>query len=63
MAQAIHSRTPLMAQAPDSPAGRAISQLAARLVYHSPKSSESVPFFQQLFKSNHHQDNTPVSTN
>jgi flagellar biosynthesis protein FlhG len=62
MALAIHNRTPLMAQAPDSPAGRAISQLATRLVYHSPKASESVPFFQQLFSSCHHQDNTRVTT-
>ncbi len=49
MTRAIHDRTPLLVQAPDSPAGRAISQLAARLVYHSPVTNDSPAFFQRLF--------------
>lgn len=49
VARAIHDRTPLMLQAPDSPAGRAISQLATRLVYHSPGTDDSPSFFQRLF--------------
>ena len=49
IARAIHLRTPLMVQAPDSPAARAISQLATRLVYHSPRTDRSTSFFQRLF--------------
>jgi len=49
MARAIHQRTPLMVQAPQSPAARAISQLATRLVYHSPNTDDSPSFFQRLF--------------
>jgi flagellar biosynthesis protein FlhG len=49
MARAIHDRTPVLVQAPDSPAGRAIGQLATRLVYHSPDSNDSPSFFNRLF--------------
>ena len=49
MARAIHDRTPMLVQAPDSPAGRAIGQLATRLVYHSPDTNDSPSFFNRLF--------------
>lgn len=48
MANAICNRIPLMVQTPDSPAGRAITQLATRLVYHSPQPHNSQSFFQRL---------------
>ena len=56
IARAIHQRTPLMVQAPQSPAARAISQLATRLVYHSPNTDHSTSFFKRLFptENTHH---------
>ena len=62
VARAIHERTPLLVQAPQSPAARAISQLATRLIYHSPNTDNSPSFFQRLFPltetSSKHHDNS-----
>ena len=45
-----------MVQASQSPAARAISQLATRLVYHSPNTDHSTSFFKRLFptENTHH---------
>ena len=47
--QAIRQRTPLLIQAENSPAARAISQLASRLLYQTPRDPEAPGVFQRLY--------------